>query len=273
MKKSSKMISVSVLILAGQREGVIDPLCADAGLERKAIIPINGRPMLDYVLDALTNATKDTGLLPPFHISGYDASYDTRLCQSPQDNGPAGSALAAFTQNDMTSGSVSLPAIITTADHPLLSADMLRVFIKEAQDTGADFCVGLASKEIIHPTYPHVKRTYLKFSDISVSGCNLFYVATKDGIEAIRFWLQAQHYRKRPVKLASQFGWKILCDYLLGRLTLKSAFTYASKRMNIKVSPVLIPIAEAAIDVDKPSDKRLVEHILTLRNGGSNVES
>jgi len=99
---------------------------------------------------------------------------------------------------DMTSGSVSLPAIITTADHPLLSADMLRVFIKEAQDTGADFCVGLASKEIIHPTYPHVKRTYLKFSDISVSGCNLFYVATKDGIEAIRFWLQAQHYRKRP---------------------------------------------------------------------------
>jgi len=67
-------MSVSVLILAGQREGVIDPLCAAAGVERKAIIPINGKPMIDYVLDALSAAK----LKFPFHVSGFDAAYDTR---------------------------------------------------------------------------------------------------------------------------------------------------------------------------------------------------
>jgi len=40
-------MAVSVLILAGQREGVVDPLCEAAGVERKAIIPINGKPMID----------------------------------------------------------------------------------------------------------------------------------------------------------------------------------------------------------------------------------
>jgi len=94
MKNLSNMNDVSVLILAGQREGVIDPLCAEAGIERKAVLPINGRPMIDYVLDALSQA----GLNTPFHISGYSASHDGRLVQSPHAPGPAGSTLAALTQ-------------------------------------------------------------------------------------------------------------------------------------------------------------------------------
>jgi hypothetical protein len=36
-----------------------------------------------------------------------------------------------------------------------------------------------------------------------------------------------------------------------------------SKRLKITAVPILIPIAEAAIDVDKLSDKELVERILT----------
>ena len=47
-------MAASVLILAGQREGVVDPLCADAEVKRKALVPINGRPMicLLYTSDA-----------------------------------------------------------------------------------------------------------------------------------------------------------------------------------------------------------------------------
>jgi len=56
------MSSVSVLILAGQRAGVVDPLCAASGQARKALIPILGRPMLLYVLDALSAAKLKTAL-------------------------------------------------------------------------------------------------------------------------------------------------------------------------------------------------------------------
>jgi len=262
MKKHSDMNNVSVLILAGQRAGVIDPLCAEAGIERKAVLPINGRPMIDYVLDALSQA----GLKRPFHISGYSADHDGRLVQSPHAPGPAGSTLAALTQKMENGEHISFPLIVTTADHPLLKAEMLESFVNGARRTGADFCVGLASREVVQPAYPEIKRTYLKFSDIDVSGCNLFYVANEKGIEAVRFWQKAQHYRKRPVKLASQFGFRILFDYLRGRLSLDGAFEYASNHLKIKAKPVLISIAEAAIDVDKPSDKKWVETIL-IRQG------
>lgn len=243
---------VSVLILAGQREGVVDPLCAAAGVERKAIIPINGKPMIDYVLDALSAAQ----LKSPFHVSGFGATYDKRLTQSPSAPGPAGSAHAALTNG------ITFPCLVTTCDHPLLTSEMLDIFLSKAKKSGADFCVGFAEKTVIQPAYPDVKRTYWNFSDTPVSGCNLFYIANEKGLAVIGFWKQAQHLRKQPIKLARTVAWGLLFKYLLGRLSLRDAFNYVSKRLDITAAPILIPIAEAAIDVDKPSDKELVERIL-----------
>ena len=244
---------VSVLILAGQRDGIVDPLCAEAGVERKAILPINGKPMINYVLEALDGAK----LKKPYHVSGFDAVYDERLVQARSGAGPADSCAIALSEG------IEFPCIITTADHPLLTAQMLDQFITAARQSGADFCVGLAEKSVIQPAYPKVRRTYLRFSDTSVSGCNLFYIANTKGLAAIEFWKQAQHLRKEPVKLARKLGWRVLFKYLFGRLSLSGAFDYASSILDIKADAINIPIAEAAIDVDKPSDKVLVEAILS----------
>ena len=46
----------AVLILAGQREGVVDPLCEAAGVSHKADVLIAGTPMLDRVVAALNTA-------------------------------------------------------------------------------------------------------------------------------------------------------------------------------------------------------------------------
>jgi len=248
-------MSTSVLILAGQREGVVDPLCAEADVDKKAIIPLNGRPMLDYVLDAL----EAFGLTLPFYVSGFGAAYDRRLAQAPEKAGPADSALAALEHIQ------KFPVLLTTADHALLNSQMLTHFISGAKSSGADFCVGLAQKECIQPAYPHVKRTYIKFSDMSVSGCNLFYIANQTGLEAIRFWSDAQHFRKHPMRLARRLGFSVFWRYATGRLSCIGAFDYVSKQLKINVKPVFIPIAEAAIDVDKPSDRILVETILKAR--------
>lgn len=251
------MTRVSVLILAGQREGVVDPLCADTGAARKALIPILNRPMIGYVLRALEAAKLQT----PFHVSGCPADVDERLVDAPSAAGPAGSAMAA-----LTSG-INFPVLMTTADHPLLMANMVTEFITKSQASGADFCLGLAEEAIISPAYPDVKRTYLRFSDRAVSGCNLFYIANEQGLAAIEFWKDAQHFRKQPFKLARKISLPLFWRYSRGKLTLDAALAYASKTLNITAAPILMSDAEAAIDVDKPSDRDLVEDILTKRGG------
>lgn len=243
----------AVLILAGQRAGVIDPLCEAAGVSHKAKIPVAGVPMLDRVVTAL----KKSDVAKYLYVSGYSES---DLKETPNGEGPADSVRLALEEIDQ------YPCLVTTCDHALLTPEMISIFVAGAEATGADICVGLASEEVIKPVYPETRRTYLRFSDIAVSGCNLFYIANVEGLKAIVFWQTVQHLRKNPLKMARKTGVWIGVKFALGRLSLNGAFEYAAKRIGITAAPVLIPIAEAAIDVDKPSDLELVETIIMARS-------
>lgn len=238
--------------MAGQRPGP-DALCDYAGVEFKADIPVGGIPMLDRVAAALEAA----GLQTPFTICGYPNPRDG-FEHAEGGCGPADSALLA------TQGG-PFPILLTTCDHALLTADMVQDFLKGAQESGADFAVGLATRDCIQADYPETKRTYMAFRDVAVSGCNLFYIRNKAGVAAIDFWREAQHLRKKPLKLASKIGARITLKYALGRLTLDGAFAYASQRVGVTAAPVLLNHAEAAIDVDKPADLDLVEAIVAKR--------
>ena len=100
----------SVLVLAGQREGVTDPLCEMAGIERKALLPVAGVPQLDRVRAALRSA----GLEAPYLLSGLGRTHEG-FVEVASGQGPADSAwLALQSQTEW-------PVLMTTADHPLRS--------------------------------------------------------------------------------------------------------------------------------------------------------
>ena len=254
------MKPVSTLVLAGQRPGVTDPLCSEFNVDYKVETPLLGRPMLAWVESAL-----ETAKLPrPYMISGYPKAGEGWSVKK-SGMGPADSALMALKNADF-------PCLMTTGDHPLLSAEMISSFIDGSMESGADFCVGLANESVIQKAYPDTKRTYLRFSDEAVSGCNLFYIANAKGLAALEFWKEAQHLRKQPLKLARKIGIGLGLKYAAGRLSLQGAFEDAGRKIGISAKPVLLPFAEAAIDVDKVSDHKLVSEILQKRelsNGNS----
>lgn len=246
-------MSLRAIILAGQRPGP-DALCDHAGVAFKADIPICGIPMVERVATALTQA----GIAAPFALSGYpEPKSGFEIVKG--GRGPADSAL-------MAAGEGTFPILLTTCDHALLTSDMVDNFVEKSQESGADFTVGLATETVISAAYPTTQRTYLRFADQAVSGCNLFYLANENALEAIRFWRVAQDFRKDPLKLARTVGLGLGVKYASGRLTLGGAFEAVSKKLGITAEPVLLPFAEAAIDVDKPSDLALVEDILAARD-------
>lgn len=247
------MKQVATLVLAGQRAGVVDPLCAEFDVEYKVETPILGRPMLDWVESALETSK----LTRPYMISGYPKAGEGWSIKE-SGMGPADSALIALKN-------ASFPCLMTTGDHPLLSAEMISSFIDGSLASGADFCVGLANEAVIQEAYPKTKRTYLRFSDEAVSGCNLFFISNEKGLAALEFWKEAQHLRKQPLKLARKIGIGLGLKYAAGRLSLQGAFDEAGKKIGISAKPVLLPFAEAAIDVDKVSDHQLVSEILKKR--------
>ena len=185
------------------------------------------------------------------------SKYPGLIYTSSADTAP-GSVLKAMQDLEL-----DWPVLITTADHALLTPEMLDHFLSSSTNAGADLTAGLAERATIEEEMPHTKRTYLPFSDQQVSGCNLFALMTPDALKIIRFWQQADKNRKKPWKLIGAFGVSPLFLWLAGRLTLDRAFDIASRKLGARARPVMMPYGRAAVDVDKPEDKELVDRLLS----------
>jgi GTP:adenosylcobinamide-phosphate guanylyltransferase len=228
------------------------------GVAHKCLLPVGGVPMLMRVVDALLAAG-----LEVVSISIDDSDAARRALEGhasrvsyllPERSAPASAKAGAE--------GGSFPVLVTTGDHALLTAEMISYFCKQSESSGADFCAGLATAETILAAYPDTKRTFFNFGRDRVSGCNLFAVMTPAGLKVLERWQYLDQLRKNPWRLVMAFGLGPLLKFALGRLTLEDAFRVASAKLGMVAKPVLMPFAEAAIDVDKPEDKELAEKIL-----------
>jgi CTP:molybdopterin cytidylyltransferase MocA len=252
--------AIDALILAGSR-GPNDPVAALGKVEHKALTPIAGRPMLAFVLDAV-RAVPDVDRV---YIC-IDAATDLRSVTNgtpfhrvPPANSPAASVVAALRQIDG-----DRPLLITTADHPLLTAPIIAHFLQNAP-SDADLCVGLAEAETITKAFPEGRRTFYRLAGRGYSGCNLFLARRPGAARVAEYWRRMEGHRKNPLRLVREIGVGALIRYALGMLSLEGAFKHVSKLTAARISPVILPFAEAATDVDKPSDHALVEEILKRR--------
>jgi len=254
----------TALVLAADR-GPDDPVARAGGKVCKSLVPVAGIPMLERVIGALEASPwvgkiavslRDTGLLAEFHGLGR-AVHEGRIVALPAQNSPSRSVLHAAERLGHP-----CPLLITTSDHALLTTDMVDHFCSRSAQSGADVCAGLTSSQVILASYPDSVRTYLKFRDGMFSGSNLFALMTPAGIRGPETWCRAEQHRKQPWKMARVFGPGVLLAYLFRQLTLESAFARIGSTVGIRIAPIIMPVAEAAIDVDSPRDLALVEKIL-----------
>lgn len=254
------MSAIDALILAGSR-GLHDPVAALGKVAHKALTPIAGRPMLAFVLDAVRSVPE----VDRIYIC-IDAETDLRPVTNgtpfnriPPANSPAASVVAALQAIDG-----DRPLLITTADHPLLTPQIIGHFLAHAPNE-ADLCVGLAEAETVTKAFPEGRRTFYRLGGHGYSGCNLFLARKPGAAQVADYWRRMEGHRKKPLRLVREIGIGALIRYALGFLSLDAAFHHVSKLAGARISPVILPFAEAATDVDKPSDHALVEGILKRR--------
>ncbi|HSO42248.1 MAG: nucleotidyltransferase family protein [Rhodospirillales bacterium] len=257
----------TALVLAGRRGGE-DALARAAGVTHKCLIPVGGRPMLVRVLTALAGC-RAVGLIG-VSIDDPEAAR-TAIAAMPEE---ASARVRVFASAETPSLSVAAaideldqppPLLVTTADHPLLTPELVELFAAEAALSGADLAVGMAPATSVLAAYPSARRTWLRFRDERYTGCNLFAFLTGESRQVLDFWRRIESERKRPLRIVRAFGLVSLAAYLSGRLTLAGALQRASHRLGVDVRAVILQQPEAAVDVDKEDDLALVEQILVDR--------
>lgn len=258
----------TALVLAGRR-GPIDPLAQSAGCSHKALVPVEGVPMLVRVircLRAVPNigrivvSTDDPATLQS--LPAIRALLDAGVLSFHLATGrsPAESVLGFF-QNL----SPQEPLLIATADHPLLTPEMVGHFCTAAARSDADVAAGAVAASLFRAHYPHSKRSFIPLRGESYCGTNLFALLTPHAVRAVSFWVHAGQFRKRPWRLIRVLGVMTLILAALRRLDLRTGSARVSRIIGARIAIVPMPFPECAIDVDTPDDLATASRILAAR--------
>jgi CTP:molybdopterin cytidylyltransferase MocA len=261
------------LVLAGRRSAG-DALAESQGLTHKALLPIAGVPMGVRVLTALAAtpgierigvSCDDPQLVARLEGLMSGVRPGLRLEHHASARSPAaslGDFIASLADGEL--------ALVTTADHPLMTTEIVRHFVEQAAGCDADVVAGVVSERVYRASFPAGPRTFVRFSDDAFSGANLFLVRAPGAVRVAYFWVRLEGVRKRPWRLVSHFGVGTLVRFLAGKLTVAGALAEASKVIGARLDAVFLPFAEAALDVDKPADLATVKALI---EAGPRVEN
>lgn len=246
------MTRLDVIILAGGDNHGSLAACTDTPYE--AMIMIQGKPMVEYVVDAV-GKSKVAGrvvVVGPEHLLGpVLAGKVFRVAQSGH----------SIMDNLMIGLEILQPSgkvLIVTSDIPLITTEAIDDFADRCSMTAADVYYPVCSKEGNEVKYPGVKRTYVRLKEGTFTGGNLVVIDPSILVKHHLMIRRAVEMRKKPGQLARLLGLKLLAKFLLRTLSIHEVEARVAKMLGFKGAAIICPYPEVGIDVDKPSDLELV---------------
>jgi GTP:adenosylcobinamide-phosphate guanylyltransferase len=255
-----------VIVLAGQRAGVVNPLAARAGVSHKCLAPIRGKPLLAHVLDALVAVpaageirvsveADGQAQLQPL-IDGYATSgVPMRLVGSRPNL--VDSVLAA-------AGDDAGPFIITTADNVLLTPAAVGQVLGEMET--ADAVLALARREDVLAAHPDGQRNFYKFRGGQFANCNIYGIANRKGlVRGSEVFRGGGQFMKSVARMIAAFGLHNIVLLRLGAFDVDGAMRRLSRRLGVIVKATRFADGALAIDVDNARTYGVCEELLAKR--------
>jgi GTP:adenosylcobinamide-phosphate guanylyltransferase len=252
----------TIVILAAQRNGLLDPLAAEAGVTHKCLVPIGGLPLLAHVLSALG----DVGDIESIRISVEDGAAERLRPIAALSGLPISFVTAADNIADSVyraaEGSTG-PVIVTTADNVLLTPEAVRQVMDQLA-SGSDTVIALARKEAVLAAHPQGQRRFYKFKDGEYSNCNL-YGLSRAGLKLAETFREGGQFRKNPMRIARAFGFFNLLLLRFALVGLGGAMQRLSRRFKVGVEAVVLADGAHAIDVDNKRTYDIAAELLDRR--------
>lgn len=240
-----------------------DPLYELTQGRPKALLPVAGRPMVQWVLDAMA-ASKSVDRVVVVGLEG-GLSFPRELHCLPSCGGYLDNARAGAHRLLELDPRSDRRLLLLAADTPAVRPEHFDWVVEQALATDDDFYYPVISREVMEARFPGSRRTYLRFRDGRFCGGDIVVVRACLFIGDTGVWQRLSDARKSPLKTASIIGLQVLLRYLLGRLSIDDAVRLGSRRLGVRGRALECPHAEIGMDVDKPSQLELVEEVMRRR--------
>ena len=265
--------SVDVAVLAGGMNTI--PLFEGWRPGYKALLPLNGKPLLQYTLDAVTAVQQIRGVC----IVGSQASLQpavTRAGGGPSAFAPEGATLLDSIVNGLRHFADSQHVLVVTADLPLLTARAVREFLAACAHIETAYAenvfLALVPERCYTGPFTRVPKRLNRFRDIAVCHGNVALVTPRilRNTKAVARINHIYAARKSPILAALAVGGSVALSYIVGvhilhALTLRHIARVASRRFGVGLIPVILERPEVTIDVDEAADYAFVTEYFKTR--------
>lgn len=248
---------MDAIVIAGGIPQPQDPLYTYSNGNSKALIDIAGKPMIQWVLDALGNAKQVDHVI----IVGL-SSHSDLACKKPlhyvSNQGRMLSNIVAGVKKSLELNRKTQYVMIVSSDIPALKPEHVDWLVETSMQTQDDLYYGVCPRDVMEARFPNSKRTYTHLRDMDVCGADMNVTHVRMATEHLEMWESLIGSRKSPLKQAGIIGFGTLFALLTRRLTLEDALARVCDRIGIKGRAIVWEHAEPCMDVDKPHQLELL---------------
>ncbi len=242
---------IDCVVLAGGVPLVEDLLYEYTQGLPKALTELAGKPMVQWVLDALDRATSVgrvmvVGLEPD---CGIDA---VKLVGYVPDQGSLLGNVVAGTKQALSLNPVAEQLLLCSSDIPLLAPDMIETLIGQCTDTAVDIYHSIVARERMESRFPESRRSYARLLDGDFAACDIHIFAPHIIYKHQDLWAALLSNRKSVIKQALNLGPGFLLKYATGRLSLDAFQQQVLEKFDLNVRMLSVDAPEMGMDADKP---------------------
>lgn len=252
---------MDAIILAGGIPLPDDPLYSYSKGDAKALMDVAGKPMVQWVLDALASSKHVDNIL----IVGLSAKNEL-ACKKPlhyiSNQGRMLANIVAGVNKSLELDKKTEYVLVVSSDIPALKPEMVDWLVETCMETRDDLYYGVCTREVMEARFPGSNRTYTRLKDIELCGSDINITHVRMATEHLDMWESLIGTRKSPLRQAGIIGLGTLWRVFTRSITLEDLVEKVCERLNIKGRAIVWPHAEPCMDVDKPHQLELMREDL-----------
>ncbi|OGO25279.1 MAG: hypothetical protein A2Y54_02960 [Chloroflexi bacterium RBG_16_51_16] len=243
---------MDAIVLAGGIPQPDDPLYTYSKGDAKALIELAGKPMIQWVLDALNGASSVDNIIV-VGLSEKTTVQTSKPFFTVSNQGRMLSNIIAGIQKAVELNPEIKYVMVVSADIPGIKSRMIDWLVSTAMQTQDDLYYGVCPRAIMEKRYPGSKRSFTKFKDIELCGGDINIAHVRLAGERYQgIWETLIERRKSALSQAAFIGLGTAILLRAGQLTLEEGVRRVCEKIGIKGRPIVWQYAEPAMDADKP---------------------
>ncbi len=260
--------ATDTLVLVGRSKHDIDlfKLSKKKRIPLKALLPICGKPMLEWVIGAL----KKSKFVRRIFVVGMKKEQfpddDVIYIPFPPES-KITEKLEAWNQWFISNeGGPPEYVAVASGDIPTIKPTAVDHFIENALKLDADFVQSIVTKEVMDETFPGSGRSFYNFKKNRICAGDLYLFRAHKFSKWKKKLQKIQEKRKNFFLIAFFLSPFRSIQAMRGKLSLKQAEKIFARALGLKGKSLTVPFAEVAMDVDKPHQYELAVEYLSQQH-------